>query len=91
MTQQSLFNNRYCQTVAMPNLLIERYEEYRESLAAACHGYVTGTIKSPDKALNGAAKKWNRITKSVGKDRVVQRWNALKPLYPEEIRELHGW
>ena len=90
-TQQSLFNNRFCQTVAMPNLLIPRYEEYRENLASACHGYVTGTIESAEKALKQAAKKWNRITKSVGREKIVKRWNALKPQFPELIRELHGW
>jgi multiple sugar transport system substrate-binding protein len=90
-TQQSLFNNRYTQTVAMPNLLIERYEEYRESLAANVHGYVTGTIKSAEEALQKSAKKWDEITDDVGRDRLIARWNALKPLFPSLIRELHGW
>jgi hypothetical protein len=90
-TQQSLFNNRFCQTVAMPNLLVERYEEYRESLAAECHAYVTGSAKDPNEVLQKVAKKWNRISKSVGQERVIERWNALKPLFPELIRELHGW
>ena len=90
-TQQSLMNNRFCQTVAMPNLLIERYEEYRENLAANCHGYVTGTIPSAGEALKRTADKWNKITDSVGRQRLLLRWNALKPNFPAEIRELHGW
>jgi multiple sugar transport system substrate-binding protein len=89
-TTESLSNLRFNQTQCMPNLLLERYEEYRENLAAACHKYITGS-GSAKEALDNAAKNWDRITKSVGKERVSKRYNALKPLFPKDIRELHGW
>jgi len=43
--------------------------------------YMTGEIKSPKKALDNAAKQWDKITKKFGKEKQLKIYNALLDSY----------
>ena len=64
-----------------PDLIIPGNGEYMQALEIEISRYMTGEIKSPKKALDNAAKQWDKITKKFGKEKQLKIYNALLDSY----------
>ncbi|MBG56015.1 MAG: hypothetical protein CL935_02650 [Deltaproteobacteria bacterium] len=64
-----------------PDLILPGNDEYMQALEIEISRYMTGEINSPKKALDNAAKKWDKITKKFGKDKQLRLYNALLDSY----------
>lgn len=42
---------------------------------------------SPQRALRAVVKKWNEITKNLGRENQIKQWKFLKKSYPSSIKE----
>mgnify|MGYP001162342034 FL=1 len=64
-----------------PDLIIPGNGEYMQALEIEISRYMTDEIKSPKKALDNVAKKWDKITKKFGKEKQLKLYNALLDSY----------
>jgi multiple sugar transport system substrate-binding protein len=83
---QTLYNN-IVNTV--PDFCIPGGFEYQDALDKEVHACMTGS-KKPKEALEGAAHKFERITRRIGKDKVKKAWIALTSHLAEPIKKAAG-
>jgi multiple sugar transport system substrate-binding protein len=62
---------------------------YQDALDKQVHACMTGA-KTPKKALDHAARAFNRITRRIGKKKVKQSWLALTKNLAEPIKKASG-
>lgn len=65
----------------VPDLYIEGRDQYisvlQDALVSAMQGYV-----SPQEALDYAARQWDMLTESLGREEQIKQWRFLRAQYP---------
>ncbi|WP_208352146.1 extracellular solute-binding protein [Pseudaestuariivita rosea] len=69
---------------AMPDLYLPGRGEYMSSLTRWLSSALNNEVPSAT-ALSRAAGEWQLITRDIGTDQQIKRWQRLKSLYPEAI------
>lgn len=82
----TLYNN-IVNTV--PDFCLPGGFEYQDALDKEVHACMTGT-KSPQEALDAAARKFERITRRIGKEKVQESWIALASNLADPIKRASG-
>lgn len=82
----TLYNN-IVNTV--PDFCVPGGFEYQDALDKEVHACMTGT-KSPKEALDAAARKFDRITSRIGKEKVQETWISLATNLAEPIKRASG-
>jgi multiple sugar transport system substrate-binding protein len=83
---QTLYNNM---VNTVPDFCLPGGFAYQDALDKQVHACMTGA-KTPKKALDHAARAFNRITRRIGKKKVKQSWLALTKNLAEPIKKASG-
>lgn len=87
---QPYLNTLYDNMVnTVPDFCLPGGFEYQDALDKEIHACMTGE-KAPQKALDDAARAFERITRRIGKDKVQQSWLALTQNLAEPIKKASG-
>ena len=83
---ETLYNNM---VNTVPDFCLPGGFEYQDALDKQVHACMTGD-KKPKKALDDAARIFNRITRRVGKEKVKKSWLALATNLADPIKKASG-
>lgn len=83
---ETLYNNM---VNTVPDFCLPGGFEYQDALDKEVHACMTGS-KKPKKALDDAARKIDRITRRVGREKVKKSWLALAKNLADPIKKASG-
>jgi len=83
---KTLYNNM---VNTVPDFCLPGGFEYQDALDKEVHACMTGS-KKPKEALEAAARKFERITRRIGKDKVKKSWLSLAKNLAEPIKKATG-
>jgi len=76
-------------TQAVPEIIMPGAAEYHDAIDKNLQA-AYNKQKTPEKAMQDAAKEMDRITKRRGKDKQKESWIALAKMYPEPLQKAAG-